>query len=269
MAEPPVPSSSSSLSRGWTFRVIHLQYLELTLKTCAPKPINAVTFCTSTMMGASLEHPTSQAIVSDFKNGTVGVASCGSVHWAIFILASLGLGLGWECEGPIVGWGICHWWGLATFPQFLLGWIKANAVVGHSLAIWPHPWHLKHWTEWVSVTSYTIPLTLGLQLPWSQPWLPVPSTPCPVGRLWTGIIWPGPPLPLWEFGQLGVLLPLYSHPWPHSQGLPGALEGLLPCLVWVRVTINLAICCLSLAIPSPGSVVTKALALPFSQVSSF
>ena len=65
-------------------------------------------------------------------------------------------------------------------------------------------------------------------------------------------------------GATGGSLPLCPHPQPHSCGLPGALEGLLPHLVWVRVAINLEICCPILAIPSPGSVVTLALALTCS-----
>ena len=95
------------------------------------------------MMGASLDHPTRQAIGSRFKNGTVGVASHGPVCWAALMLVSLGPGSGWECEGAIVGWGGCWHCGELHF----LGspsWFKANAGVGHSLAIWPQPCHLKH-----------------------------------------------------------------------------------------------------------------------------
>ena len=64
----------------------------LTLETCAPKSINAVTFlpinndrCTS------LDHPTRQAVGSGFKNETGGVTSyMGLSIGLIFILASLG-----------------------------------------------------------------------------------------------------------------------------------------------------------------------------------
>ena len=128
----------------------------------------------------------------------------------------------------------------------------------------PHPWHLKHWREcgswWLAVTS---PLTLGLQLPWSPPQLPMASASWSVGWLQAGFTRPGLSMPLWEFRWLGVLLPLCPDPWLHSQGLPGSLEGLLPCLVWLRMAINLAICWLSSAVPSPMSIVTVTLALTF------
>ena len=106
----------------------------------------------------------------------------------------------------------------------LPGWFKADDGVKHSLAMWTQPWHPKHWREWVSATGCTLPLTLGLQLPWSLHWLPIPSTPCSVSRLLAGVAWPGPPLPLWEPGWLGVPLPLC----PHSWGLPSALWDCCP-----------------------------------------
>ena len=54
------------------------------------------------------------------------------VSLSVFIFASLGLGLGRECKGPIVAWGSCCWpGGWATCPQFPLGWFKADAAVGH------------------------------------------------------------------------------------------------------------------------------------------
>ena len=102
MAEPLVPSSSSNLSKGWTFRAICLQNPELTLETCAPELINAITFCLSTMMGASLDCPTRWAIGSEFKNWMAWFTSYGLVHWAIFILANLGLGLVWDCGGLLL-----------------------------------------------------------------------------------------------------------------------------------------------------------------------
>ena len=184
MAEPLVPSTSSSLSRGWTFRVLHLQNPELTLETCAPELINAVTFCPVTMMGASLDCPSRWAVRSGFKNGTAGVISHGPVHWAIFILASLSLGLGWECEGPMAALGSCCWWGMGHIPPVAPGWLNIDAGVENFVTMWPHSWHLKHWREWVSVTSCTLPITLGLWFPCSPLWLPVPSTPCSVERLW-------------------------------------------------------------------------------------
>ena len=264
MVGPLVPSSSSSLSRGWTLRVIHSQNPELKLETCAPESINTVTFYTSTMMGASLDCPTMWAIGSGFKNGIVGVISCGPVHQAIFILASLDLGLGWECERPIVGWGSCHWWGWATFLQSPLGWFKADARIGHSLAILPLTSKTLG-SQWLATPS---PLILGSWLPLALPWFPVPSTQCPDSRLWAGVIWSGPPLPLWKFGWVVVLLSLHPHPWPHSQGLPGHWR--YHCHVWHESGWPLS---WQSAVPSqpcpPGSVVTIVLALSFSWVSSF
>ena len=40
--------------------------------------------------------------------------------------------------------------GVSHIPLVPLGWFKAYAGVGHSLAIWPYPWHLKHWWEFGS-----------------------------------------------------------------------------------------------------------------------
>ena len=76
------------------------------------------------MMGALLDHPTRCAIRSGIKNGTVGVTVHMPVCQVILILASLGLELGWECEGPIVGWGGCHWCHVPSVPP---GWFKADA----------------------------------------------------------------------------------------------------------------------------------------------
>ena len=44
---------------------------------------------------------------SGFKDGMTGVASCGSVHQAAFMLAGLCPGLRLKCESPTVGWGSC------------------------------------------------------------------------------------------------------------------------------------------------------------------
>ena len=61
MTKPPVPSNSNNLPKGWNFRVIYSQNPELMLETCAPKSINAVTLCPSTITEALLDHPTRQA----------------------------------------------------------------------------------------------------------------------------------------------------------------------------------------------------------------
>ena len=66
------------------------------------------------------------------------------------MLAGFCPGLGWKCTGPTADWdGFC-WWGVSCIPLVPLGWFKANAGLGHSLAMWPHPWHLKHWREFGS-----------------------------------------------------------------------------------------------------------------------
>ena len=102
------------------------------------------------------------------------------------------------------------------------------------------------------MTGCTLPPYTGPTVTLITALTPVPSTLHSVGRLWARVIWPGPSLPLLEFGWLGVLLPLHPYLWPCSWGLPGALKEALPCLVQVRVAINLAICWLSCPIPSPG-----------------
>ena len=89
-----------------------------------------------------------------------------------------------------------------------------------------------------------------------------------IGRLWARVIWQGLPLPLWEFGQLGVFLPLHPHLCRHSWGLPGVLEGPLPCLVWVRAAINGNLLT-QLSHSLCRLVVTMALVLTISWVSSF
>ena len=96
----------------------------------------------------------------------------------------------------------------------------------------------------------------------------MPSTPSSVGRLWVGVTWSGSPLLLQDIGQLEVLPPLHPHLWSHSWELPGAPVGLLPHLVWVRAVIYWATSCPSSALPSPGLVVTPALALTLSLVYS-
>ena len=116
MAEPLVPSSSNNLPRGWTFRVMLSQNWELMLETCDPELIKAVILCPSTITGASLDHPTRQAIGSLFKKGTIGSASHGTVCWAAFMLAGLSPESGWECEGPTVGWGGYYQWGVSHIP---------------------------------------------------------------------------------------------------------------------------------------------------------
>ena len=47
-----------------------------------------------------------------------------------------------------------------------LGWVKAITGVGHSLTMWHHPWHLKHWREFGS-HKLAVPSLLALVT-----WLP-------------------------------------------------------------------------------------------------
>ena len=170
------PLVLTTCPRGWTFRVICSQNWELKLETCDPELINTVTFCPSTITGASLVHPTRWATGSGFKKGTTEVASCVPVHWATLIQTSLCWGLGWECEEPTVGWGSCCQ-GVNHIPSVPPSWFKAMAGVGHSPVMWPHPWHLKHWRVWVSIIGHAfLPCTGPLAtLSISS----IPGVPCP------------------------------------------------------------------------------------------
>ena len=104
MVSPLVLSSFSSLSWGWTSRAIHLQNTELTLETCAPELINRITFCPSTMIGASYDHPTRQAVMSGFRKRMAGVTSHLSLCLAAFIFAGLSLGLGGNARCLLFPW---------------------------------------------------------------------------------------------------------------------------------------------------------------------
>ena len=108
MLAPLVPSSYSSLCRGWTFRTICLQNHELTPETCTPKSVNVITFCPSTMMGVSLDCPTRQVIGSGFRKRMAGVTSHLPLYLAVFIFAGPGLGSGWECRGLIIAFSGCY-----------------------------------------------------------------------------------------------------------------------------------------------------------------
>ena len=170
--------------------------------------------------------------------------------------------------------GCCGWHqqSLGHIPLVPPGWFNALAGVGHSQAIWPQPWHLKHQRELGSLLL-VVPSCLSLS-PWLfYPWsllilVPVlqlvdvlqPKTVCP------RLVWP-----LWELGLPGVLnkvragCPLLQ---PLCLGLFRALAGLLACPALVRVAINLAIWCPSFRVP-PGLLVMAALALTLLWASSF
>ena len=111
MAEPPVPSNSNSLSRGWTSRNKISRNPKLILEPWAPKWINAVTFCPSMIIGASLDHPTRWATGSGFQNGVTEVVPHGPICQAALMLAGLCPGSGWECTAPTVGWVSLFQWG--------------------------------------------------------------------------------------------------------------------------------------------------------------
>ena len=267
MAEPPVPSRSSSLSREWTLRVIHLQTQSSHWKPVPPKSMNAVTFCPSTMTGALLDHPTRWTIGSGFKNGTARVTSHRPVCQTVFILASLGLGFWWECEGAYCCLGQLLL-GVSCIPLVPLGWIKADTGVGHSLAMWPQ--HLKHWREsgswWPAAPS---PLSLGLQITLITAQAPcafyptlcgqtagqnhlVRATPTITG-VWMTRGAPPTASPICGYISRDYLMhwwdccPIWS-----GSGQPWIGQSVVPA--W--------------PFPSLGSVVTVALALTLSQVSS-
>ena len=107
--------------------------------------------------------------------------------------------------------------------------------------------------EWVSATGCTLPPYWVCSCPDH-----CPGSPCLLHHALSVGCRPGPPGKGYPYHCRSSLHP---HFWSHSQGLLGALVGLLPHLVWVRAAINWAICCPSLAVPSLGLVVTMALAL--------
>ena len=103
--------------------------------------------------------------------------------------------------------------GWATFPWFPPDWFKAVAGVGHSLAIWPQSWHLKHWRE-LGFLLLAVPSCLAL-VPWVfGPWLllMVVSVPWPVGVLQFRAVCPRLPGHYWSWGnQVYPCLPIPSH----------------------------------------------------------
>ena len=158
--------------------------------------------------------------------------------------------------------------GWATFPQLSPVWFNDLAGMAHSWAMWPKPWHLKHWGELGSFLFEMLPCPS--MDPWAFPWLwPVVPVPWPADTLWTEAVCPRPVWPLWELGQLGAFLSLCPLPWPLNLGPFGVLPGLLLCPTLVRAAISLAIWFPSSVAPSTGLVVTADLAHTLSWASSF
>ena len=110
-----------------------------------------------------LECPTKQAMGLGLRKGT-GVTSDHPFFWSPFIVVGLGLGPGREFWGPTVG--CCGWCWWAAFPQFPLDWFNVLAGVAHSQAIWPQPWHLKHWRELQSFLLALSSLGSWVFCPW-------------------------------------------------------------------------------------------------------
>ena len=98
----------------------------------------------------------------------------------------------------------------ATFLWFPLDWFK---VLAHSQAMWPQPWHLKHWRELGSFL-FEVPPWLSLD-PWAFcPWPPVGVIPVPQPTevLQAEVVCPRPVWPLWDFGRPGVFLSIHHLP---------------------------------------------------------
>ena len=63
-------------------------------------------------------------------------------YWPVLVQ-----GQGGTLRGLLLPWVAITGGGMSCIPSVPLGWIKADSGVGHSLAMWPHLWHLKHWRE--------------------------------------------------------------------------------------------------------------------------
>ena len=134
----------------------------------------------------------------------------GSVHWVTLILV--------KCQGgnvgdlllageAVAGGGKPH--SLSVSP----GWFKADAGVGHYLAMWPHPWHLKHWRECGSWHLATLPLHWACNCSDHYPGSLSPL-PYSVGRLWPWLSGQGHPCHCGSSGNWGCShhqIPIHSH----------------------------------------------------------
>ena len=85
--------------------------------------------------------------------------------------------------------------GFATSPWFPPSLFNILAGVAHSLAIWPQPWHLKHWSELESFAFSILPWpSLGLWV-FPLPWGTVPTL-LEAEELQAEVVWPRPVWPL-------------------------------------------------------------------------
>ena len=157
--------------------------------------------------------------------------------------------------------------GLTAFPWVPPSLFNTLARVGHSLAMCPQPWHLKHCKELESLLLCAPPCT-----PFCTLIFPLCGDSMPpllvIEELWMEVVWPRPVQPLWELGQTGVFLSVHPLPRPLCLGLLGALAGQLPHSALVKATISLAIWSPSSFKPEVTSVVAADLASTFSLASS-
>ena len=204
----------------------------------------------STMKGALLGHPTRWVIGSGFKNGTVGGCfsqACLSglpSYWSVLVWGQGGNVGDLLLAGVAVA--LAGGWAMHSL-RFPLGWFKANAGVRHFLAMWPPPLTSKTLERVRFLASdYTSPLHRAHGCSDHCPGSLFPLPPI----LWVGcrLGWSaqGLPLPLQEFGQLGVLLPLQPLSAAMLLGTTwGTWRVHYPVQSGIKIAINLAICWLS------------------------
>ena len=139
----------------------------------------------------------------------------------------LGSGSGRECWRFTVG---CCWWGLGCIPLVPPVWFNDLVGVAHSWAMWPQPWHLKHYSELGSFLFEILPWP-SLD-PWVFPWLwPVVPVPWLEDMLWAEMDCPKPVWPLCELGQLGVFLSILPLPQPLCLGYLWCCQGYYSALL--------------------------------------
>ena len=194
MAAPPVPSNSNNWCKGWISRPRSSHNCMLIFDTCAPKSIKVVTSHPSMTTGALLACPTNHATGSRFRNGMDAMP----FHsFLVTTFAWVGFGLG--PERKCCKLTVCCWRGVDYIPLGPPSLFNVLARVTHSLAMWPQPWHLKHWKVLESLVLWAPPC--------------VPFCACIFPLLWqstlpqvvveelpTEAVWSRPVQPLWELG---------------------------------------------------------------------